>query len=649
MDDQRPNNMTLLDSAIERLPIREGLGFSIMETWDDHTASLPELSRLVGTDPALSGRVLKLANSTARHQPPTACIPTAVARLGTQTVSRLAVAISLTSPLPAEPCPAFNRQQYWARCPLMAILAQGLGRLTGVAPPNDLFTCGLLARVGILGLASVYPEAYSRVLESDTDDRSALERETFGIDHNTLSETLMLNLRIPHSLAKPARYYEAPDQSTYQAHSRQQDLVALLHLAHHLSGETVNGRETLRRSAAVIDTFRRRMGIAEGGIEAVYQDAVMQWREGVTHLMQADPRGRTPSAHNSDVPVANCDKGRSMPESTPRLSAALVAEEAISRPLSATLNRISVNHRHCSKPSEAIQGVMSGEVNALFISMIDRHLIDLIRGTAAGDAIHVVTVMPSTRPPDPDFESQAYRAGANDVISTGICPEQLEARLYPARRRLACHVRTRQDLHDLQKVTRMLSLSHYQNERLALTDPLTDLPNRRAGQAHLERVWQSSLRNATPCAALAMDIDRFKTINDHKGHAIGDQVLRELAAVLKGAIRGEEIIARMGGEEFLMISDNLSLGKAVMAGERLRRHIEAAGFITDNGGLSITVSIGIAVRETTMRHSAEMAAAADRALYAAKRAGRNQIAVANGSQLRISKQGITGPLGIPPL
>lgn len=259
----------------------------------------------------------------------------------------------------------------------------------------------------------------------------------------------------------------------------------------------------------------------------------------------------------------------------------------------------------------------------------------MVRSTAVGDGIHVVVVHAGAQL-DPEAEAQAYADGADDVIAARAPPRYLRFRLNVALRRLECYTRRQAERLDLQRIAKDLSLSHRKHELLALTDPLTHLPNRRAGLVALERVWQGSLRTGTPCAVLIIDIDHFKTINDDYGHAVGDQVLRQIASILQAEIRSEETIARMGGEEFLLIGANVAIRDVVIAGNRLRRQIEQTEIQTDRGALHITVSVGTAVREAHMSDPDGLVIAADRALYAAKSAGRNRIAVAAEGHLTVT-------------
>ena len=136
----------LLESSAELLPTPNGVALAIMEAWENENTTLQQIAKLVQMDPSLSGRILKLANSAITGRRPVASVPEAIVRVGMQTVGQLAVAFSLIGNETPTHCAEFNHQKYWTRCLLMAVLSRGLAKATQVAPPDDIFACGLLAR-----------------------------------------------------------------------------------------------------------------------------------------------------------------------------------------------------------------------------------------------------------------------------------------------------------------------------------------------------------------------------------------------------------------------------------------------------------------------------------------------------------------------
>lgn len=156
-------------------------------------------------------------------------------------------------------------------------------------------------------------------------------------------------------------------------------------------------------------------------------------------------------------------------------------------------------------------------------------------------------------------------------------------------------------------------------ELQATTDQLSGLPNRRALEQHLSHEIELAVSRGTSLSAVVLDIDHFKKVNDTFGHLMGDAVLADVAARLRGVARQDEIVARFGGEEFVWLLPGTDGAEALLAAERARKAIEAEPF--GEAGL-ITVSAGVCELRDAGSHS--LLACADRALYAAKHAGRNR-------------------------
>jgi diguanylate cyclase (GGDEF)-like protein len=142
----------------------------------------------------------------------------------------------------------------------------------------------------------------------------------------------------------------------------------------------------------------------------------------------------------------------------------------------------------------------------------------------------------------------------------------------------------------------------------------------------LDREIRGAAEFGWPLAVAIFDVDHFKEVNDRHGHAIGDKVLQLLVARAGAAIRGGDLIGRLGGEEFGILMPGATAEDAGLVAERLRRAIEMSR-TGDQGLPRITVSIGIALR-ANRRDASVLLAAADSALYAAKGAGRNQVRLA---------------------
>jgi len=162
-------------------------------------------------------------------------------------------------------------------------------------------------------------------------------------------------------------------------------------------------------------------------------------------------------------------------------------------------------------------------------------------------------------------------------------------------------------------------------EHQAMHDALTGLPNRRAGDACLQKALVQALADGTPLNVALVDVDHFKQINDRYGHEAGDQVLRDIASLLQLRLGKQQFVARHGGEEFLVVMPGLSLEAAVEALQELRTRLARLRFEEVDAEVSVTVSIGVAALGLGQMTGRTLLAAADRQLYRAKHEGRNRV------------------------
>ena len=160
--------------------------------------------------------------------------------------------------------------------------------------------------------------------------------------------------------------------------------------------------------------------------------------------------------------------------------------------------------------------------------------------------------------------------------------------------------------------------------RVASKDPLTNVSNRANLDAVLDRELELAKRHEVPLSVIMVDVDRFKSINDTYGHVVGDYVLKALADCMVACARDSDIVFRYGGEEFIIVLSNTSTEGATNLAERIRSSVEALNICFDDNQVSITVSLGVATYTSGCTRT-DLLANADRALYASKQAGRNQV------------------------
>ena len=167
--------------------------------------------------------------------------------------------------------------------------------------------------------------------------------------------------------------------------------------------------------------------------------------------------------------------------------------------------------------------------------------------------------------------------------------------------------------------------SQHELERAARVDYLTGCYNRRAIEELATQNIASARRHGVPLSVLVLDIDHFKRINDELGHAIGDLALVESVARIRTTLRTEDVLGRLGGEEFIVLMPGADGASAVQAGERIRRSFSAEPLRMDGHHRTVTLSIGVATLAPMDREFSQLLRRGDRAMYAAKNAGRDLV------------------------
>ena len=269
-------------------------------------------------------------------------------------------------------------------------------------------------------------------------------------------------------------------------------------------------------------------------------------------------------------------------------------------------------------PAEALALADAGPAPDLFLLACDLTRpgdgLSLLADLRSRAATRYAAILVLHRKDDSAGAAMALDLGANDILAEGFHPAELAIRIRTQLRRKSDADRLRASVED--------------GLRLAVTDHLTGLYNRRYALTHIQRIAEASRASGRDFAVMVADVDHFKAVNDTWGHAVGDAVLAELATRLRDNLRPADMVARIGGEEFLIAMPDTGEAAAAAAADRLRRVVSAAGIAVPGGAgrITATVSIGVAVATPgTDEGVAEMIDRADRALLAAKGDGRNQV------------------------
>jgi diguanylate cyclase (GGDEF)-like protein len=219
---------------------------------------------------------------------------------------------------------------------------------------------------------------------------------------------------------------------------------------------------------------------------------------------------------------------------------------------------------------------------------------------------------------DPERRARLLLDGAADAIPKPFHPAELVARLQ-------LHLKVKRLQDELMMKNQALA-------QLSMVDALTGLRARRFLDEILNVEFLRARRYRTPLALVMVDIDHFKQINDEHGHPGGDAVLRALGELILRMVRRTDVAGRYGGEEFVLVHPQSDAGGAAHMAERIREAVAAGRFKAADTTLRVTISLGVAEYDRRMSSPKDLVAAADRALYEAKRGGRNQVRVSGGRE-----------------
>lgn len=270
----------------------------------------------------------------------------------------------------------------------------------------------------------------------------------------------------------------------------------------------------------------------------------------------------------------------------------------------------------CATGREAIKRLDRDGIDMIFHSTrrVSKKSLAWVRRLEKNDPWLDIPILVFSAEEQAEDRIQSIEAGAADCLSPRIPERELRARIL-------------RFLSGKKRIERLRTTNEHL-ARMAITDPLTGVGNRRHFDESLSAELKRNNRSRTPLALLMIDIDHFKRVNDSVGHQAGDRILKIVAENLRVNIRSYDTLCRFGGEEFAIIMPDTSAGQASTVAERIRREIAAINARGTYGDFPLTVSVGLRpVRETEPIEAAQLIAEADQALYRAKNGGRNRIEI----------------------
>ncbi|MEA2571230.1 MAG: hypothetical protein QOI24_3231 [Acidobacteriota bacterium] len=275
--------------------------------------------------------------------------------------------------------------------------------------------------------------------------------------------------------------------------------------------------------------------------------------------------------------------------------------------------------RHVSSAAAACDAVTDGGIDIVILDLGLPDATDLEALTRIEECIDEIPVIVLTGQNDERLVTDAFHHGAEDYLLKGTVDHD------SLMRSIRYAVERHRGVRDLARVKKELESANRDLERLTLIEPLTELLNRRGLQQALSREVQHLGRGLAGAAAVVIDLDDFKQINDSLGHAAGDVVLKEIGRRLRASVRAVDYVGRLGGDEFMLILPETDPPEAARVAERIRLAISAAMIQHSTGGVTVTASIATLLVTTEMPAVDELLTRAHHLLARAKSEGKNRV------------------------
>lgn len=311
----------------------------------------------------------------------------------------------------------------------------------------------------------------------------------------------------------------------------------------------------------------------------------------------------------------------------------IMVGEAVRRAL---LDEVGIEFHYCSNPLDALAIARTVQPTVILQDLVMPSVngLDLVRQYRADPHTRNTPIIVLSTKEEASVKSDAFRAGANDYLVK--LPDRIEliARIRYHSAAYLSQIQRDEAYRALRKSQQELMQANFALQRLTNVDGLTGLSNRRYFDEYFETEWRQAARDRQPLSLLIIDIDHFKQFNDTYGHLAGDEVLRKVAQAVQAAFRRpKDLVVRLGGEEFVVVLPATPLGHLAMLAQRAVEAVEALDLAHSSSPVSgrVTISVGGAGCQPD-REDRRLALmeAADKALYEAKRLGRNRAVIDRG-------------------
>ncbi|HHJ15190.1 MAG TPA: diguanylate cyclase [Gammaproteobacteria bacterium] len=658
-------------ALLDELPRLHAAVYQLFEALSNDDTDRHQLASILDHCPSLAAKLVGLANSAYFSRASRVNgVSDAIFVIGFRTVRSLATATALQEPFANNKCPAFHTGRFWLQAVLTAHVAKELAKKTPPVlelSPDEAYLSGLLHGIGILALAHLFPQDMDRVLRQGNSPSGALAeriQQQFGATHHTVGAALLRRWHLPEQFTRTTEHYTNPG---YQG----PDWMAcrLIAVAHDWADRVIHQDDNHDFDPQGLNL----LGIKPGDSEAVAGNCLEQL-DAFSDLAELIS-GEKPDFFDPDI-IADAavdlkDRLVDTIESLSSLSALTeinVQDRTEEGVLRGALKVLMANQdmQRCSiflvEGDELLNaaGLSWSEQNEINpekpLASVATHrfrvgegLIGLAAKTGETQHCRDCTV-------DPRFKHMQAKkdAGLGSIISVPICfhgttlgvlnishrepnifNEWDERFLYVFCNMLGQLIKSNRLLrkmeHEIEQRTLELQVALERAESLSILDGLTGVHNRRYFISNFSTLIEQCARYRQKLALLMIDVDDFKQINDTYGHLEGDRILKAIANILKHCARGADIIARFGGEEFVIALQDTDCEGANQVAGRILEQIRLLSCGQGEQRSGITASLGLSCYNKSgdmpVKTPEQWIQEADDALYRAKRSGKNRISV----------------------
>lgn len=683
--------------GMEDFPKPKGTANALIRLTQREGTSLAVMAHALKSDPTLSVRVIRVANGVGGSEHgPLVSLRDAVNVLGVPPVRSLALGFSLLETCRGGQCREFDHSRFWSQALARAVALQLLTAAREGLPQADAFSVGLLARVGELILATVFPAPYSELLQHRVGPAAAqsmqllrAEQEAFAVTHAALAASLLLDYNLPEAYAQAVESLGLPGPANDAQGSGAANAHQLLTLADHIGAICVAAPAAARALMPELFELGARLSFEAGQLIALCDRAAHEWREWGTLLevetgpmphfeecaavplpdvapvvSSSEPPGLPPGEPPPGVspaappalspgeapgasPAASLDFSSGVAETKRRSVAAsstesapmcvlLVGDEARVRgPLRGMLTGAGYRVAEAADGRHGLTLAIELQPQIMLVDLLAAEIdgIELtrtLRQFKAGRSSYVLILSAAE---NEEKLVAAFAAGADGFLTLPLQPRPFAAQLQAGRRVAGLQAELRQEREEIRRISAALAVSNQQLQEVGMTDLLTGCRNRRYAMDRMQQEWAMAVRSERPLACMVIDLDSMKQINDAHGHAAGDTVLKLCASAFKDEMRAQDVLARSGGDEFLVICPDTSLEAALACAERMRAAVEALPIVDGARTAHGSVSIGVAVRDATTPDADALIRLADQSAYLAKRRRNSVAAVQSNATL----------------